>query len=98
MHKVIEEEGFAFHQTQGGMKVFVKRKELGEIATHQEPNGRHCFRLGPDTRKKPRTYRGKVTAAKALQALDELLKAAKSEKLGTTELILRAWENVPSSV
>ncbi len=98
MHKIIEEGGFAFHPAEHGLKVLVKRRELGEIITHQEPNGRHCFRLGPDTRESPRTYRGKVIAAKALLTLDEILKTGQAEKLGLAELILHAWERIPSSV
>ena len=95
---VIKEGGYEFHQSENGHKVLYKRKEIGEIVTHQEPNGRHCFRLGVDTRKKPRTYRGKVTAAKALQVLDELLREAKSDGLSATEIILRSWERAPSTV
>lgn len=95
---VIKEGGYEFHQSENGHKVIYKRKELGEIVTHQEPNGRHCFRLGADTRKNPRTYRGKVTAANALRVLDELLKEAKTEHLSEADIVLRAWERAPSTV
>lgn len=95
---VIKEGGFEFRPTSNGHAVHYKKRMIGEICTHQEPNGRHCFRLGIDTRKDPRTYRGKVTAAEALLALDELTREAKGESWSLQDTILRAWERTPSTV
>jgi len=95
---IIKEGGYEFHQTETGHTVMFKRRVIGEIVTHQESNGRHCFRLGVDNRKEPRTYRGKVTAANALKVLDELVREAKSSSLSMEDTILRSWERTPSTV
>ncbi len=80
-----------------GYKVMLRGKSLGDIIPSREPTGRHCFYLAFDTRKKPRTYRGKIKAAEALQALDKLKSDAKSKKWKTELLIINAWDARPRS-
>lgn len=98
---VVKQDGYEFRATGTGFDVFRQKNRntlvpIGSIVTHQESNGRHCFRLGCDNRAEPRTYRGKVTAAKALGVLEDLLHNKQLES--QTALILAAWDNVPSTV
>ena len=94
---VIREGGFKFEQISDGWKVFKGRNFLGTIHTAYETSGRHCFFLGCDSRSEPRTYRGKVNAAKALlsiaQTKREVGKRAKPEML-----IIVAWDFKPATV
>jgi hypothetical protein len=61
----------------------------------KESNGRHCFRLGCDSRKRPRTYRGRIQAAQALQTIDELARAAQRYEWSAEELIIHSWDEKP---
>jgi len=71
---------------------------IGSIVATKETNGRHCFRLGFDRRKEPRTYRGKFQAAEALKVIDELKRQAAKAKWDTEVLIIQAWDRKPQSV
>lgn len=93
----IKEGGFEFVEEGDGFVVYQRKQELGRIVTMLEASGRYCFRLGFDTRPNPRTYRGKVLAAKALKIIDSLRREAKSSKLSQEELIIRAWDAKPKS-
>lgn len=75
--------------------VFKGKRELGAIVTMLEANGRYCFRLGCDLRDEPRTYRGRVRAARALLAIDDLQREAKKKKWDMAQLIVQAWDNKP---
>lgn len=92
----VKEGGFEFQPEKTGWRVIYKKRTLGTIIGMKEPSGRHCFRLGEDTRKEPRTYRGKVKAAEALLTLDELKKMAKRYKWNVETIILRAWDHRPA--
>lgn len=92
----VTESDFEFHPEKAGWRVVYKRRNLGTIVGMKEPSGRHCFRLGEDTRKEPRTYRGKVKAAEALLALDELTRLSKRYNWSIETIILRAWDHRPS--
>lgn len=88
-------DGFEF-QAEGDETIVLEgKRKLGTIVTMVEASGRYCFRLGCDTREEPRTYRGRVRAAEALRAIDELKRQAKESKLSTDELIVRAWDAKP---
>ena len=86
---------FEFRATDAGAKVYLRKKYLGEIVTHHEGNGRHCFRLGCDQRKNPRTYRGRLNAALALTQIADLAKRAKRYDWSQEKLILEAWDARP---
>ncbi len=88
---------FRFEPLKRGYKVTLRGKDLGNIIPTREPTGRHCFYLGYDTRKNPRTYRGKVKAAEALLALDQLKTNAKKNKWKTELLLINAWDDRPRS-
>jgi nitrogenase subunit NifH len=80
-----------------GTSVFYKRRGIGTIVTMVEASGRYCFRLGCDSRKHPRTYRGRIRAAQALKVIDDLKKTAKAERLSVEEVIVRAWDHKPQT-
>ena len=61
----------------------------------KEQSGRHCFRLSCDSRREPRTYRGRVQAAEALLMIDDLKRAAKKHRWSIDELIIRSWDDKP---
>ena len=82
---------FKFEKIEGGRKVKRGKKELGTIVAQKEGTGRHCFSLGFDKRKTPRTYRGRQKAAEALCVIDQL----KSKKRSPEQLILEAWDAKP---
>ena len=75
--------------------VYKGRRELGTIVTMLEASGRYCFRLGCDTRDEPRTYRGRVRAARALLVIDDLRREASKRRWDLDELIVRAWDAKP---
>jgi len=93
----IREGGFEFRENPTGVTVYYRRRRLGDIITMYEPGGRHCFRLGCDNRRHPRTYRGRVKAAEALRIVDSLKRRA--TKAGWTEetLVLWAWDEKPNT-
>ena len=76
-------------------QVFKGKRDLGTIVTMLEASGRYCFRLGCDSRKEPRTYRGKVRAARALEIIDNLRREATKKKWELDELIVNAWDSKP---
>lgn len=86
---------FEFRETPHGAKVYFKHKHLGEIVTWREANGRHCFRLGCDVRKTPRTYRGRLNAALALLSIHEMAAKARRHNWPAEKLILEAWDARP---
>ena len=86
---------FKFEPMDVGYKVVSKGRTLGEILPMKESTGRHCFYLGFDKRKKPRTYRGKIKAAEALEAIDKLLNSQKKKRWTAQALIVNAWDERP---
>ena len=95
---VIKDGAFTFHDDPEGAVVYYRGKKLGKIVTMYEASGRHCFRLGCDSRKNPRTYRGRVKAAEALKLVEDMARQAKKEKWSQQELIIRSWDCKPRSV
>lgn len=93
----LSQAGFEFRDGQSGTLVYMGRRCIGQIITMKEPNGRYCFRLGCDTRKQPRTYRGRIRAAKALQIIDDLKRKASREHWEPETLIVRAWDDKPET-
>lgn len=89
--------GFRFESVKHGYKVYKRGKLLGEIIPSREPTGRHCFYLGLDRRKTPRTYRGKLKSAEALEAIDKLISDAKSKKWKPEILVVNAWDYRPTA-
>ena len=90
-----KEGGFTFEENETGYAVCKGRIYLGSIRSMKESNGRPCFVLGSDRRKKPATYRGKVMAAKALKAIADMKREAEKEGWELAELILYAWDGRP---
>ena len=90
-----KEGGFTFEDTEDGYAVYQGRTCLGSIRAMKESNGRHCFVLGFDRREKPATYRGMVTAAKALKVITAMKREAEKKGWETEEIILRAWDRRP---
>ena len=86
---------FKFEPTKKGYRVTTKGKTLGEILPSKEATGRHCFYLGCDTRNLPRTYRGKIKAAEALEAITKLINDSKKKRWSTEALIINAWDDRP---
>ena len=84
-------------QDDGSISVYFRRHRLGTLESMVEASGRYCFRLGCDSRRTPRTYRGRVRAAQALKIIDDLKRAAAREKLSLDEVIVRAWDQKPQS-
>lgn len=84
-------------QEQHTTLVYYRRRPLGTIITMVEPSGRYCFRLGCDDRPHPRTYRGRVRAARALRIIDDLKRTAEKKNLSLDEVIIRAWDEKPHS-
>lgn len=91
----IKEGGFEFRDDPEGTLVFQGRRCLGRIITMKEASGRYCFRLDCDTRRHPRTYRGRVRAATALKVIDGLKRQAEKEKWSTELLIVKSWDEKP---
>ncbi len=93
-----KEGEFEFEDTQGeGTKVYYRKRPIGTIVSMMEASGRYCYRLGCDRRRKPRTYRGKVRAARALRVIETLKQEANKKKLSLDEIIVRAWDEKPHS-
>ena len=100
MAKKKKEGGFDFvpSETEEDVTNVLKgKRELGTIVTMLEASGRYCFRLGCDNRGEPRTYRGRVRAAQALLAIDDLLREAKKKKWSDQELLGHAWDAKPQT-
>ena len=88
---------YRFEPLKRGYRVVLRGKYLGDIIPSREPTGRHCFFLGLDKRRTPRTYRGKIKAAEALEAIDKLKTTAKKKKWKTEVMIIQAWDERPRS-
>lgn len=91
----LREGGFTFHVYPQGTEVLLGRRSLGTIVGMKEQSGRHCFRLACDSRREPRTYRGRVQAAQALEMIDDLKRLAKQERWSVDEIIIRSWDEKP---
>ena len=77
----LREGGYLFHVYPQETEVFLGRRSIGTIVGMKEQSGRHCFRLACDSRREPRTYRGRVQAAQALEMIDDLKRLAKQGAL-----------------
>jgi hypothetical protein len=91
----LREGDFTFHVYPKETEVYLRRRCLGKIKGMKEQSGRHCFRLACDSRREPRTYRGRVQAAEALLMIDDLKRAAKKQRWSLEELIIRSWDDKP---
>ncbi len=91
----LREGGFVFHIYPAHTDVYVGRRSIGTIVGMKEQSGRHCFRLACDSRRNPRTYRGRVQAAQALQMIDALTRQARKHRWSMDELIIRSWDDKP---
>ncbi len=91
----LREGGFNFRVYPTETDVYMGRRLLGTITGMKELSGRHCFRLACDSRREPRTYRGRVQAAEALLMIDDLKRAAKRRRWSVEELIVRSWDGKP---
>ncbi len=88
-------QAYEFEPSDDGFEVFFRGKSLGNIIPAKESSGRHCFYLGWDDRKSPRTYRGKNKAAQALHALHKLAAEARKRHWGIEKLLVMAWDERP---
>jgi hypothetical protein len=88
---------FRFKEAEDQIEVYCRGKKLGTIVGMLEASGRPCYRLGVDTRREPRTYRGRERAAEVLQVIDSLKRQAEKSKWSFEELIVRAWDAKPST-
>ena len=86
---------FRFRPTSTGFDVYYRGRRIGEILPAKEASGRHCFYLGCDDRKVPRTYRGKLKAAEALQIMHKLTADARRRKWPIEKIIALAWDHRP---
>ncbi len=91
----LREGGFMFHIYPTETDVFKGRRCIGTIKGMKEQSGRHCFRLAFDSRREPRTYRGRIQAAEALLQIDDLKQAAKKYHWSNEELIIHSWDDKP---
>lgn len=91
----LREDAYTFHVYATRTEVFRRGRPLGAIVGMKEQSGRHCFRLACDSRREPRTYRGRVQAAEALQMIDELKSLAQKQRWPVEELIVRSWDVKP---
>jgi hypothetical protein len=91
----LREGGYLFHVCPQETEVFLGRRSIGTIVGMKEQSGRHCFRLACDSRREPRTYRGRVQAAQALQMIDDLKRQAKQGHWSIDEMIVRSWDDKP---
>jgi hypothetical protein len=98
IHGKFKEGRFEFRQTTEDTTVYYRGRCLGKITSMLEASGRYCFYLECDTRREPRTYRGRDKAAEALLIIDTLKSQAKKERWSMETLIARAWESKPASV
>jgi hypothetical protein len=91
----LREGGYVFHVYRHATEVFLGRRPIGSMVGMKELSGRHCFRLACDARREPRTYRGRVQAAQALEMIDDLKRRAKQERWSVDETIIRSWDVKP---
>jgi hypothetical protein len=88
---------YRFKENENGFDVYVRGKYIGNIVPAKETSGRHCFFLGYDDRRAPRTYRGKIKAAEALHVISKLKADSKKKKWTPEKLIILAWDERPSA-
>lgn len=88
---------YRFQPTLTGYKVFYRGRSIGSILPMRESTGRHCFYLGWDRRRAPRTYRGKTKAAEALHAIHQLVNEARAKQWSTEQLVVHAWDQRPTA-
>ncbi|MCA9148006.1 MAG: hypothetical protein KDA92_01840 [Planctomycetales bacterium] len=86
---------YKFEPSKDGFDVLFRGKSIGLIKPSKEASGRHCFYLGCDDRKDPRTYRGKIKAAEALHTIFKLTAEAKKKKWSPEKLLVMAWDDRP---
>ena len=86
---------FTFKPLDTGYGVVLKGKKIGEIMPMKEATGRHCFYLGCDKRRSPRTYRGKLKAAEALETMSKLIAEHQKKKSPLEILIINCWDERP---
>ena len=86
---------YTFKPLDVGYDVIMKGKKIGQIFPMKERTGRHCFYLGFDKRRDPRTYRGKIKAAEALETIQKLVAESKKKRLPLETLIVHAWDDRP---
>lgn len=91
----LREGGYLFHVYRHATEVFLGRRSIGSMVGMKEQSGRHCFRLGCDARRTPRTYRGRLQAAQALEMIDDLKRRAKRSRWTVDEIIVRSWDTKP---
>lgn len=91
----LREGEYLFHVYRHATEVFLGRRPLGRIVGMREPSGRHCFRLACDARREPRTYRGRLQTAQALEMIDDLKRRAKQERWSVDQIIVRSWDTKP---
>ena len=88
---------YRFKSRDVGHDVYYRGKLIGQIVPLKESTGRHCFRLGFDTSRQPRTYRGMDRAAEALFQISQLAAKSKKSKWSTQELIVESWAAKPAA-
>lgn len=86
---------YKFQANASGFDVYYRGKSIGQIISTKESSGRHCFSLGFDRRKYPRTYRGKVHAAEALHEIYKLAKEFRNRRWSVEQLIVLSWDQRP---
>jgi hypothetical protein len=86
---------YRFKATESGFNVYHRSTLIGEILPSKEASGRHCFYLGCDDRRHPRTYRGKIKAAEALHSIHKLAVESKRKRWSLQKLIVIAWDERP---
>lgn len=91
----LREGGYLFQVYAAKTDVYLGRRLIGTIVGMKEQSGRHCFRLACDSRREPRTYRGRVQAAQALEMIDDLKRQAKQQRWSIDEIIVRSWDEKP---
>ena len=91
----LREGKYLFHVYPQGTEVCVGRRSIGWIVGMKEQSGRHCFRLACDSRRAPRTYRGRTQAAQALEMIDDLKRLARQGRWSVDEMIIRSWDDKP---
>lgn len=91
----LREGNYLFQVYSDKTDVFVGRRLIGTIVGMKEQSGRHCFQLACDSRREPRTYRGRVQAAQALEMIDDLKRQAKQHRWSVDEIIIRSWDEKP---
>jgi hypothetical protein len=88
---------FQFEAIDTGYLVSHRGRVLGSICSSQEDSGRSCFYLACDTARRPRKYRGKHHAAKALAVVNQLMASYRRNNWQIDELIAHAWNRRPAT-